>query len=147
MVRSEISLAFPCRVHRHTLTLYHRDRLCQLAGLRKHESRCGRGPMTMWVDFAGSQVLEGVKVDSIKPLILFASYFAIHEQLRDARSCSCAVHAPTLPWRRANINFSTNEEYPILQTPRFDSLTLKTALSGSGTECSVVHGLWNGVLQ
>ena len=33
------------------------------------------------------------------------------------------------------------------QTPRFVSLTLKTALSGSGTKFGVVHGLWNGVLQ
>ena len=64
-----------------------------------------------------------------------------------ARCCSCAVHAPTLPWLSANGISSTNEEYPFPLTPRSQSLTFKTTLSGSGTKCGVVRGLWNCVLQ
>ena len=66
-------------------------------------------------------------------------YFAIHEQLCDARCCSCAVRAPTLPWLSANGISGTNEEYPFPLTPRSLSLTFKTTLSGSGTKCGVVH--------
>ena len=73
-------------------------------------------------------------------------YCAISEQPCDARCCSCTARAPTLLWRSAICTSSTNEESSIPQTPRFQSLTFKTTLSGSGTKCGVVRGLWNASL-
>ena len=45
------------------------------------------------------------------------------------------------------MNLQAPEGRSVSQTPRFQSLTLKTALSGSGTKCGVLRGLWNSVLQ
>ena len=50
-----------------------------------------------------------------------------------------------LPFYGRVISTSTKKEYPIFQTRRFQPPTFKAALSGSGTKCSVVRGMWNAV--
>ena len=71
-------------------------------------------------------------------------HLRLHAQ---ARCFSWQCMLPTLPWRSVYDISSTNEECPIRKTPRFQPLTFKTALSGSGTKCGVARGLWNAVLQ
>ena len=50
-------------------------------------------------------------------------------------------------WRSADGIPSTNEAYLIPHTPRFQPLIVKTPLSGSGTKCGMVCGLWNAFLN
>ena len=61
----------------------------------------------------------------------------------NARCCSCAVQAHTLPWQSVDGISSTNDQYATPQTRR--PLRFKAALST--TKCGIENGMWNAVLR